>query len=83
MTVFGRLRSAKRRAFEEPAATTSIKSVTATSDAEGSAIVHFGGERKASNYLQTMPGWNYLDRLYWPRPEFIDGRWTFPAATPD
>jgi hypothetical protein len=29
-----------------------------------------------------MEGWNYLIRLYRPRPEVLDGTWTFPGATP-
>lgn len=26
-------------------------------------------------------GWNYLVRLYRPRPEILSGPWTFPAIT--
>jgi hypothetical protein len=29
-----------------------------------------------------MQGWNYIVRLYRPRPEILDGTWTFPAAEP-
>jgi hypothetical protein len=29
-----------------------------------------------------MPGWSYLVRLYRPRAEVLDGRWTFPEAKP-
>jgi hypothetical protein len=29
-----------------------------------------------------MPGWNYIVRLYRPRAEVLDGRWTFPKAVP-
>jgi hypothetical protein len=29
-----------------------------------------------------MDGWNYTVRLYQPRPEVIDGTWTFPAVEP-
>jgi hypothetical protein len=29
-----------------------------------------------------MPGWNYIVRLYRPRAEILDGRWTFPEAQP-
>jgi hypothetical protein len=28
-----------------------------------------------------MKGWNYIVRLYRPRPEVLDGSWTFPEAT--
>lgn len=37
---------------------------------------------KVENCLPTPPGWNYLVRLYRPRPEILDGSWTFPAAEP-
>jgi len=36
----------------------------------------------AANYLRVMPGWSYLVRLYRPRPEVLDGRWTFPKPKP-
>ena len=26
-----------------------------------------------------MDGWNYTVRLYRPRPEVLDGSWTFPG----
>jgi len=29
-----------------------------------------------------MPGWNYIVRLYRPRPEILNGRWNFPDAQP-
>jgi hypothetical protein len=29
-----------------------------------------------------MDGWNYTVRLYQPRPEILDGTWTFPAVEP-
>jgi hypothetical protein len=28
-------------------------------------------------------GWNYMVRLYRPRPEVLDGTWTFPEAQPE
>ena len=34
------------------------------------------------NCLPIMEGWNYLVRLYRPRPEVLDGTWTVPGATP-
>ena len=30
--------------------------------------------------LPIFPGWNYMVRLYRPRPEILDGNWTFPSA---
>ena len=61
----------------------SINNVTAVSDADGSVTVHFGGcSDDRPNCLPIMEGWNYLVRLYRPRPEVLDGTWTFPGATP-
>ena len=44
--------------------------------------IHFGGDPTAVNYLRTMPGWNYIVRLYRPRAEILDGTWRFPEPTP-
>ena len=44
--------------------------------------IHFGGEPKAVNYLRIMRVWNYIVRLYRPRPEIVDGTWTFPQPLP-
>ena len=50
---------------------------------DGSVPVQFGGcDGKIDNCLPTPPGWNYLVRLYRPRAEVLDGRWTFPEAKP-
>src|SRR5207245_10380541 len=35
---------------------------------------------KIDNCLPTMPGWNYMVRLYRPRAEILNGTWTFPEA---
>jgi hypothetical protein len=29
-----------------------------------------------------MKGWNYMVRLYRPRAEILNGKWTFPHAEP-
>jgi hypothetical protein len=29
-----------------------------------------------------MPHWNYTVRLYEPRPDILNGKWTFPEAIP-
>ena len=34
------------------------------------------------NLLPIVEGWNYAVRLYRPRPEILDGSWTFPATEP-
>ena len=56
---------------------------TATKDVDGSVTIQFGGDAaKAPNWLPITPGWNYTVRLYRPRPEVLDGTWTFPEAQP-
>ncbi len=57
-----------------------VNNVTAETNADGSVIIHFGGDESASNYLPITPGWNYLLRLYRPRPELLDGKWKAPEA---
>ena len=57
----------------------SVNSVTAQRDPDGSVAVHFGGCRDGRpNCLPVADGWNYAIRLYRPRPEILDGSWTFP-----
>ena len=34
------------------------------------------------NFLAIMPGWNYVLRLYRPRPEVLDGTWVAPQPEP-
>lgn len=61
----------------------SVNSVTAVRDAEGSVTVRFGGcDGSVPNCIPITPGWNYLVRLYRPHAEVLEGRWTFPVATP-
>lgn len=56
-----------------------INNLTAKKEPDGSVVVHFGGcGERNSNCLPIMPGWNYLVRLYRPRPEILDGSWAFP-----
>jgi hypothetical protein len=35
-----------------------------------------------SNCLPIMRNWNYAVRLYRPRAEILDRKWTFPLAGP-
>lgn len=60
----------------------SLNDVTARRSPDGTVAVQFGGipTDPAVNHLPTTPGWNYMVRLYRPRPEILDGRWTFPEA---
>ncbi|HEY2523043.1 MAG TPA: DUF1214 domain-containing protein [Streptosporangiaceae bacterium] len=61
----------------------SVNNLTATPNQDGSATVHFGGCGDGRpNCLPITDGWNYLIRLYRPRPEILDGAWTFPAIEP-
>ena len=56
-----------------------LNNITAKPSADGSIAIQFGGcDGKVDNCLPTPPGWNYLVRLYRPRPEILDGSWTFP-----
>lgn len=58
----------------------SINNVTATPDDDGSITVFLGGAQDRPNCLPIMEGWNYIVRLYRPRPEVLDGTWTFPQV---
>ncbi|WP_269845834.1 DUF1254 domain-containing protein [Paracoccus yeei] len=61
----------------------SVNNVIATPGADGSIAVQFGGcDGQVPNCLPIDPGWNYMVRLYRPRAEVLDGRWTFPEAQP-
>jgi len=57
----------------------SVNSVTGTRNDDGTVTVHFGGDTDLPNQLPIMDGWNYLVRLYLPRPEILNGTWQFPA----
>ena len=41
-----------------------------------------GGDRSDVNPLPLEDGWNYTVRMYRPRPEILDGTWTFPDLDP-
>ncbi len=58
-----------------------LNDITARRDASGSVTIQFGGQpADAPNVLPIMEGWNYLVRLYRPRPEVLEGSWRFPEA---
>ena len=60
-----------------------INNITAARNDDGTVTVRFGDyPDDVPNALPITEGWNYLVRLYRPRAEIIDGRWTFPALTP-
>jgi hypothetical protein len=61
----------------------SLNDVTAQKAADGSVTVQFGGcDGKIPNCLPITPGWNYIVRLYRPRAEILNGKWTFPPPQP-
>jgi hypothetical protein len=61
----------------------SFNSITATKGADGLVAIQFGGcNGKLQNCLPIMKGWNYMVRLYRPRPEILNGSWKFPEAKP-
>jgi hypothetical protein len=60
-----------------------LNNITAKKDGDGSVTIQFGGcDGKLPNCLPVMPGWNYMVRLYRPRPEILNGNWKFPDAQP-
>jgi len=62
----------------------SVNNITAKPNADGSITVHFGGcGDDRPNCLPITDGWNYIIRLYRPRPEILDGSWAaFPSIEP-
>ena len=61
----------------------SLNNITAKKAGGGSVAVQFGGcDGKIANCLPIMKGWNYIVRLYRPRADILEGRWTFPQAEP-
>ncbi|MFT4115077.1 MAG: DUF1214 domain-containing protein [Bradyrhizobium sp.] len=61
----------------------SVNDITGTKNADGSVAIQFGGcDGKIPNCLPITDGWNYIVRLYRPRPDILGGSWTFPEAKP-
>ena len=57
----------------------SYNNVSAIPNTDGSYTIHFGGcDDGRVNCIPITPSWNYTIRLYKPRPEILDGSWTFP-----
>jgi hypothetical protein len=60
-----------------------LNNITAKNGADGAVAVQLGGcDGKIANCLPTMPGWNYMVRLYRPHSEILNGQWSFPGAQP-
>ncbi len=58
-----------------------LNNLTAKEGDDGSVTVQFGGcDGKTPNCLPITPGWNYIVRLYRPRAEILEGKWTVPQA---
>ena len=61
----------------------SLNNVTAERDPDGAVTVTFGsGEDPSPNFLPITEGWNFVVRLYKPRPAATDGTWSFPSIVP-
>lgn len=57
-----------------------INNITGIRNTDGTITVRFGDYPPGTpNALPITEGWNYVVRLYRPRPEIIDGSWTFPT----
>jgi hypothetical protein len=69
--------------LEDAGGLVSVNSVTADHNEDGSVTLNFGGpDDGRPNRLGLMEGWNYIVRLYRPRPEVVDGSWSFPQVRP-
>ncbi|WP_251455154.1 DUF1254 domain-containing protein [Microbacterium sp. Marseille-Q6648] len=57
-----------------------VNSITGVPDEDGAITVRFTppGEATGPNDIPVPEGWNYLVRLYRPRPEFFEGGWEVP-----
>jgi hypothetical protein len=60
----------------------SVNNLTATRNDDDSVTVHFGGDDDCPNLLPITDGWSCTVRMYRPRPEILDGSWTFPSFEP-
>ncbi|QBJ98667.1 DUF1214 domain-containing protein [Rhodococcus sp. ABRD24] len=61
----------------------SVNNITGASNADGSVTVRFGDYPEGTpNALPVADGWNFLVRLYRPRPQVLDGTWQLPDLHP-
>lgn len=57
-----------------------VNNITAEKNTDGSVTVRFGDyPAGTADVILTPEEWNYLVRLYRPRPEVLDGSWTSPT----
>lgn len=60
-----------------------VNSLTARKGPDGTVTIQFGGcDGTVANCLPVTTGWNYTVRLFRPKAEILDGRWSFPTAQP-
>lgn len=60
----------------------SLNGVTAIADEDGSITLNLAPDRDGlSNYLYVMEGWNFVFRLYQPRPSVLDRTWSLPEIS--
>jgi hypothetical protein len=61
----------------------SYNNYTAEPNDDGSITINFGScDDGRVNCIPITPGWNYTIRFYEPRPEILDGSWSFPEIQP-
>ncbi len=64
----------------DPSGRCSFNGVTATPDGDGSVTIDLDTEdRGYRNHLPVVEGWNYAIRMYRPRAEILEGRWSPPV----
>jgi len=57
----------------------SVNNISGVKNDDGSLTVNLGGDGDQPNSVPLPEGWNYTVRMYRPRPEVLDGTWTFPS----
>jgi hypothetical protein len=65
---------------QNPQGIYSYNNITANPNTDGSFTINFGGDPNQQNYIPIMSGWSYIVRMYQPRKELLDGKWSFPRA---
>jgi hypothetical protein len=58
----------------------SVNNISGAKNDDGSVTINLGGNGDQPNSLPLPEGWNYLVRMYRPRPEVLDGTWSFPTV---
>jgi len=61
----------------------STNNLIAKPNKDGSITINFGTDPKGKkNFIYVTDGWNYTVRLYLPRKEVLNGKWSFPEPKP-